>query len=258
MLYYEKLWPFEKGRHDEGGSDIIRTGMKKILIAEELKAILVKDAEYLGRSDVTLITAATNDELLAVHREEGADLIIAPLDMPGMKSERLYTTIRNDRKLRMVSVIIICPGIPSDIERSSRCGANAVLTRPIDVSLLLERARQLMDISARESYRVLLSTTIEGNSKDTSFFCRSENISATGLLLDMEKVLKKGERLTCKFSLPNVKQIKASGEIIRVIKQEAGTKTNRYGFKFSQLSEEAREAIEDFVHRKSQISTSKK
>jgi len=232
--------------------------MRKILIANDLMVMLGKKSSFLNRSDIRLYTAASGDDVLAIHRTEKVNLIIAPLDMPGMKSELVYDTIREDRELRTVSVILVCPDDPSSIERTTRCKANAAVTLPIDVPRLLEKAQQLLDISWRESYRVLLSVRVEGSTHDTSFFCSSENISTTGILIETDKVLKQGDHVLCSFFLPDAKQIKTGGQIIRVIKQTPGSKTTRYGVNFSQLSVEAKSAIEDFVEKKSRVSTSKR
>ncbi len=232
--------------------------MKKILITNDLMIILGKKSSFLNRADIRLLTAANSEDVFAVQKVEKVNLIIAPLDMPGMKSEQLYESIRDDKELRAVSVILVCPNDPSSLERANRCKANAVVTLPVDVPKLLEKAQQLMDISWRESYRVLLSVRVEGNIKDTSFFCSSENISTTGILIETDKVLKQGDHVMCSFFLPDAKQIKTSGQIIRVIKQAPGSKTFRYGVNFNQLSLDAKSAIEDFVERKSRISTSKR
>ncbi|HEY6010859.1 MAG TPA: PilZ domain-containing protein [Nitrospirota bacterium] len=232
--------------------------MKKILIAEGTLASVAGETSFLRRSDIMLFTAATNNEVLALHRAERVDLIIAPLDLPGMTSEQLYATIRNDRDLRAVSTIVLCEDRASDRARCEACKPNAVMTMPLNSSLLIEKAQQLLSISWRESYRVLLNVNIEGSSKDSSFFCSSENISTTGILIETNKVLTKGDRLMCSFFLPGAKQIKASGEIIRVTQKEGSAKLYRYGINFIKLNDEAKASIEDFIEKKTQISTSRK
>jgi CheY-like chemotaxis protein/Tfp pilus assembly protein PilZ len=232
--------------------------MKKILVTANVMTIIEKEKSFLDREGIKLFKAATNDDVLSIHRTERVDVIIADLRMPGMKIEELCTAIRSDAALSRVSVIILCPDNAADIEKCTQCKANAVLTLPMDPAQLLEKVRQLMDISWRESYRVLVSVSVSGTSKDRSFFCRSGNISSTGMLIETEKVLEKGEQLACAFFLPDSAQIKTKGEIVRVIKQAAGSKTCQYGIRFSQLPAEAKSAIEVFVERKSQVSTSKR
>lgn len=232
--------------------------MKKILVTSNVMTILEKEKSLLNREDIKLFSTATTDDVLAIHRAEKVDIIIAELHTPGMKSEELCSTIRSDKILSKVSMIILCPDNTTDIEKGTRCKANAVLTLPIDLARLLEKVRQLLEISWRESYRVLVNVSVSGTSKDKSFFCRSGNISITGMLIETEKVFEKGDQLTCSFFLPDSAQIKTTGEIVRVMKQVAGSKTCQYGIKFSALSAEAKSAIEVFVERKSQVSTSRR
>ncbi len=232
--------------------------MKKILVTKNLMTILGKEKRLFNREDIKLFSAATTEDVLSIHRAEKVDIIVAELHAPGMKSEELCSAIRSDKVLSKVSMIILCPDNAADIEKSARCKANAVLTLPVDTAQLLEKVRQLLDISWRESYRVLVSVSVSGTSKDKSFFCRSENISITGMLVETEKVFEKGDQLSCSFFLPDSAQIKTTGEIVRVMKQVAGSKTCQYGIRFSALSAEAKSAIDVFIERKSQVSTSRR
>jgi c-di-GMP-binding flagellar brake protein YcgR len=124
------------------------------------------------------------------------------------------------------------------------------MTHPVDSALLLKKAQDLLDVSWRESYRVLLSVNITGTSKENAFFCRSENISTTGLLVETDRALKEGDRVVCSFFLPGARQIVAPGEIVRSIDSAQNAGQRRYGVKFGRLTPEARSAIEAFVEKK--------
>lgn len=232
--------------------------MKKVLITDEVTAIIAREKSFLDREGIELFMVATNDDVLPAHRAEKTDLIITTLHTAGIQCEELCSAIRSDELLRKVSIIVLCQNNSGDIRRSAMCQANAVLMMPVDPALVLEKMRRLLEISWRESYRVLVSVIVEGSSKDTPFFGRSGNISATGMLIEAEKVLEKGEQLKCSFFLPGSAQIKTNGEIVRTIKQAKESKTYQYGLRFAELSSEARTAIEQFVEKKSQISTSRK
>ena len=232
--------------------------MKKILVTDDVTSLISKEKSFLDREGVKLLLVATNDDVLPVHRSEKANVIITSLKSLGIKSEELCSAIRSDDALRKVSIIMICQDNAADIERCAQCKANVVLTLPVDPAVLLEKVRQLLEISWRESYRVLVSVMIEGSNKDRPFFGRSGNISTTGILIESEKALAIGDQLMCSFFLPGSSQIKTNGEIVRIMKQVGGSKACQYGVRFSQIAPEARSAIEEFVEKKSQISTSKK
>jgi DNA-binding response OmpR family regulator len=140
--------------------------MKNILIANDLKNFLTKRSSYLNTADIKIYTAATNDELLSIHTEVKANLIITHLDMSGIKTVDLFRIIRNNKDLRDVSVIMICKGNLANRELCRKCGANAIITLPVDRDLLNLKVRQLLNIAPRKNYRAALAVAIEGKFKD--------------------------------------------------------------------------------------------
>ena len=226
--------------------------MKKVLIAQELYVLLGQDNTFLNRTDFTVFTVATNDDALKVHREERVNLIILQLGMPGIPSEQLCTRIREDEDLRAVSLIMVCANIPEAIEQSTRCRVNAVLLQPVHPLLLMVKAQQLLDIAARETLRVLLNASVDGLSRSSSFFCRSRNISATGMLIETNKRLTEGARLSCLFYLPNSQKIETSGKIIRTTGQAPGDKDSLYGIMFTDITPGVKQLLLDFVKSTSQ------
>jgi PilZ domain len=199
------------------------------------------------RENVTLFAAKTNDEILFLHRAEKANLIVSRVDLPGMPCERLIDAIRSDELLRAVSLILFCEDRPEARARAEKCRPNAVLPLPLDSALLFEHAGALLDVHLRKAYRVLLSVQIDGSSKDRAFFCRSENISASGLLLETEKDLAVGDHLTCSFFLPDARRITLAGEVVRSVSGPGKSETKRYGVKFRDVSAGDGAALDVFV-----------
>jgi DNA-binding response OmpR family regulator len=221
--------------------------MKKVLIAHELHALLEQDRSFLNRTDVQVFVAATNDEVLNIHRAETVDLIITKLDLPGMASEELYELIREDAALRAVSTILCCPNTPEAIKQSSQCRVNAILLEPLHPVLLIAKAEQLLDIAAREMIRVLLGVVIDGRFRDEAFYCRTKNISATGMMIETRKRLVEGARLTCQFYLPDATKIQVSGKIIRILQQASEHAEHQYGLMFTDIAPEIKKRLADFV-----------
>jgi DNA-binding response OmpR family regulator len=221
--------------------------MKKVLIAHDIHDLLEQNYAFLNRADVKVFVAATNDHALKIHLEERANLIITQLDMPGMPSGQFCSLIREDANLRSTSMIMVCENTPEAIEQSKQCRANAVLPRPVNPTSLMEQAQQLLDIAARETLRVLLSARVESHVGDVSFFCRSRNISATGMLIETDTPLAKDDRLSCLFYLPNAKKIQASGKVVRAIQQAPGDEDYQYGLMFTDMTPEDKQVLSDFV-----------
>lgn len=229
--------------------------MKKILIAQEIYKILQRKNNFLNRADMMIFTAASHDEVLEIHRAERVDLIITQLDLPGITCEQFCSRIREDANLREVSIIMVCANNNSAKAQSARCRANAVVLRPFKSDVLLAKAKELLNISWRETYRVLLSVAVEGNANNQMFFCRSLDISATGMLIETEQVFSPGDRLVCNFFLPDATRIEATGEIVRTLEKAPGTDANRYGVHFLTLAPEAKKTLEAFIDAKASKTT---
>jgi DNA-binding response OmpR family regulator len=223
--------------------------MKKIFIADDIKKLLDQGKSFLDRASVRIFTASSHEEALKIHNNERLNLIITRLDMPGMSSEMFCSIIREDRILRQVSLIIICDKNRSDIERSSRCNANAIIISPVDPASLLDKVYQFLHIAKRGAYRVLISLKVEGKSRKRPFLCRSENISTSGMLIETERVLAKGDRVSCSFFLPDSTHIVEDGEVIRVVGKTTEFETNQYGIKFLHTPSDSQSALEDFIEK---------
>jgi CheY-like chemotaxis protein len=223
--------------------------MKKIIMTDDVRTALGPETSFLQESGVRIYPAASHDEVLNIHRAEKADLIITRLDSPGMPGEKLCASLREDRELRNVSVIVICPDTPEARERASRCRANEILLLPIAIPVLAEKAQQLLFVPPRKSLRVLVNVRVGKDGEERSFFCRSEDVSAAGLLIETDKHLARGDRCSCTFTLPGSGEITVSGEIVRLIKPPLDSNLNRYGIKFTDLSDQARMAIESFASK---------
>jgi CheY-like chemotaxis protein len=227
--------------------------MKKILIAHDLMIRHLNNSGFLGRSGITIFTAATNDDILNIHSREKVDLIVAKLDMPGQTSEAVFDVIRQRKELRGTAVILICDDSSAQRARSIRCSANAVLALPVDETQLHQKMLQLLDIAPRQAYRVTLKVSVQGKFKNKSFLYRTDNISATGMLIAAEiraeETLVPGDQLSFSFFLPDGKQINATGKVERVIPQTVAEDTCLYGIKFSDISPSVQSTIEAFINK---------
>lgn len=206
---------------------------------------------FLTRSDFVIFTTTSNDETLKIHRAEHANLIITPLEMPGMSSEHLFLSIRKDATLRNVSVLMVCPSNQAAIEQSLRCGANEVLMRPVNPALILAKAQKLLNISPRDTSRMVVSVdgkvTVHGNPRESSFVCRLLDISASGMLVETKRTLTVGDVISCSFVLPNSRRLELTGAIVRFLRQKPDAAEYHYGIKFSNLSDNTRQALETLV-----------
>ena len=196
-----------------------------------------------------VVTASSHEEALAIHRAEHLDLIITQVDLPGMDAVTFCSTIKGDAALSAVSIILVCENSKEARASGLRMGADAVYRRPIKPALVLAKAQKLLNISLRETYRVLLCVAMEGTACDQMFPCRTLDVSPTGMLMESALSFNQGDRIFCSFYLPDADttHIQATGEIVRIIPSAAGSDARRYGIHFLDLTREAQQAIDTFL-----------
>jgi DNA-binding response OmpR family regulator len=220
---------------------------KKILVAHDIKPIITQGESFFNREHIQILTYASNEEALSIHKDNQVDLIIIRLDSPQIDGKALCSTIRDDVFLQRVSIIIVYPDRKPANETLSKCRANAFMREPINLSLLSEKSHQLLNIAQRESLRAPVAVKVQGKHKGKPFLCISENISATGMLFQTEKIIHKGELVACSFFLPNSVHIVTEAEIVRVVKKKTEFDTHHYGIKFSNLKSEDKSEIETYT-----------
>jgi len=79
------------------------------------------------------------------------------------------------------------------------------------------------------------------------FFSLSQNISSSGLLIETDSHLAKGDEISCSFFIKS-HQITAQGEIVRVFKK--GPTRYQYGIRFQDLDPVSKLKIEEFVKKR--------
>ena len=217
--------------------------MKKIITTTDLREALLGDAAIFSRKDISVLPAASSEDILRLHRGEKADLIIAALGLREMAGDKLCETIRADKLLRKVSLIIISSPDPVDMARCRSCGANAVIPLPVDPALLLSRITELVQVAERDGLREIVRVDVQGNTDGHYFFSVSCNVSSSGMLLETGKALLPGDRLQCSFVLD--RPVTVDAEVVRVV--PVSSSLRRYGVRFVDPGPRATRLIEEFI-----------
>jgi DNA-binding response OmpR family regulator len=221
---------------------------KKVLLAEESGALQSTEVGIRARGDMEVFTAVTAEDALETHRAEKVDFIVASLDLPKMGGDKLCSTIRADDALRRVYVTLICSGNKAELERCGACGANNYIKRPLSPEEIIERVVRVLELSGKRADRVLIKVSVKGIYNNESFFCTSHNISVSGILMETDKVLAKGDDISCSFFLPDDDRVQADGRVVRVTKAE-GDSAYAYGVEFTRVGEESMMVLQGFVAR---------
>jgi DNA-binding response OmpR family regulator len=223
--------------------------LKKVIIAEELQPVIAKERSFLNRSGIKIISAATNDEALEMHRSNKADLIIAMLKGKGMSGEELCAAVRDDEALRRVSLMLVCSSSEEDRELCLRCRANAFVTTPVSPAVLLQEAHHLLSIAPRESLRTEIDVMLSLSSGKEHYPGRSENISESGMLIASEVEIHEGDTIGCTFELPGIGQVNTNAVVVRASEERDAKGLHRYGIAFIDPSKDMVYAIKVFIRK---------
>ena len=113
---------------------------KRILIADDSVTIQKAFALTFSGEDVSVASARSADEGLALARQARPDLIIADGAMPGRTGYDLCAQVRADATLSGVPVYILASSQqPYDEARGTSAGADGHLLKPWDTSAFLEK-----------------------------------------------------------------------------------------------------------------------
>ena len=146
--------------------------------------------------------------------------------------------------IRAVSTIIVSEDTLAHRERCKQCKANAVITIPVDAALLQMQVQQFLNVAPRTFYRAALAVAISGTFKNQPLPFRTENISASGMLIKAAEPLTKGDGIFFSFFLPDGAHVSGYGEIIRAVQLEDAPEAYLYGVKFTNIDQSVREAID--------------
>jgi len=219
--------------------------VKKVIIAENILNAVGGERSLFSRGGIKVYPARTSEDILVLHRQKRADLIIADLALPVMGGAALLTKIRADSALRTVSIIMACDGREASRVLCRDAGANAVITKPVDAIALFSRVSELIVVPQRKDMRVLLRVSVDdGRGGGGPVFAASENISMSGMLLEANHPYRPGDRLACSFHIGH-NEVKVEGKVVRSDRGESGR--YRCGIQFMNLDTRTMIVIEQFV-----------
>lgn len=220
----------------------------RILLIDHSRGALLFQESILRRREAVITTALAGTEGLQKAREELPQLIMFAFDLFDMSAPEFCREIRNDERTRAISLLLVCDR--DNDQHEDLClaaGCNDVIYRPLQRAELDAKITRLTTIPTRRDLRTL--TRIEVSlEKDGRFLMgRSLNISATGMLLELDRVLPGEGKLRLHFYLPgDTNPLKVEAEVLRA--EFVGTMA-KYGLRFLEISAEERERIEKFVRR---------
>jgi len=119
--------------------------MKKVLIIEDTLQIRENIAELLEIKKYEVFLASDGEEALQLIQETPPDLVICDVKMPKMGGFELKETLNEKDGLSKVPFIFLSAAAQkADIEQGRSLGAAAYLTKPFQMSELLNWVERLL------------------------------------------------------------------------------------------------------------------
>ena len=219
-----------------------------ILLVDHSRGALILHETILRRRDTLIITALAGSEGLTRAARDQPQLIIFGFDLFDMTAPEFCREIRAAEGTRGISLLLIADR--HNEEHGDLClsaGCNDVIFRPLNKRDLDAKVAKLTHIPARRQLRTITKIEVSLEKDGRFVLGRSVNISANGMLLEVDKVLPGDGVLRLHFYLPgDPKPLQLEGEVLRA--EFAGAQP-KYGVKFIDPKEDDRDRIERYVQR---------
>jgi len=116
---------------------------RRILIIDDDVFIVRLMSLILTKSEYEIISASSGKEAIVILAEQPVDMIIADLMMPEMDGLAFLHWLRQEATLSTPTLILTAMATPDTEKQVMAAGATALLYKPIKVSDLLTKIKQL-------------------------------------------------------------------------------------------------------------------
>ena len=118
---------------------------ERLLVVDDEKGLVDVLSEWLGAKGFHVLRAFDGKEGLERAHADKPDLIILDIMMPEMNGYDVCRKIKLDKNLKDTPVIILTAKFqPNDIKFGEGMGADAYLTKPLELEILLSTVKELL------------------------------------------------------------------------------------------------------------------
>jgi len=219
-----------------------------ILLVDHSRGSLLFQESILRRRQATIATALTGTAGLEIARTDRPQLIMFAFDLFDMTAPEFCREIRAEASTRAVSLLLV--GERDNPEQAELClsaGCNDVIYRPLQRHELDAKVARLTSIPSRRELRTLTRIEVSVEKNGRFIIGRSINISASGMFIEVDRMLPGEGRLRLHFYLPgDPRPLQLESDVLRA---EFTGGTAKYGVRFTAADDAERERIERFVRR---------
>lgn len=179
--------------------------MARILVIDDDRSLLELLSGYLGRQGYEVVTAASGHEGLATFVEQGADLVLLDVTMPGFDGWQVLSRLRESSEVPVI--MVTARGDEPEVLRGFSGGADDYVSKPFSFAQLVARIGAVLDRASRSgeaSRSILRGADLEVDVDRHRVYRRGELIELTAtefkiltaLLREQGRVLSPRELVT--------------------------------------------------------------
>jgi CheY-like chemotaxis protein len=220
----------------------------RILLVDHSRGALLFQETILRRRDTIVMTSLSGGEGLNKARDEQPQLIVFGYDLFDMTAPEFCREIRATEETKGISLLLVCDRDAS--HHADLClgaGCNDVIYRPLQRHELDAKVSKLTEIPVRRQLRTITKIEVSLEKNGRFVLGRSVNISSSGMLLEVDKMLPGEGAIRLHFYLPgDPRPMQLKAEVLRA---DFSGPMPRYGVKFASVQEDERVRIDRYVSR---------
>ena len=220
----------------------------RILLVDHSRGALLFQETILRRRDAVILMALAGSEGLQKARDEQPQLVLFGYDLFDMTAPEFCREMRAGETTRGISLLLLADrSHPEQADLCIAAGANDVIYKPLQRRELDGKVERLTAIPVRRQLRTITKIEVSLEKNGRFILGRSVNISANGMLIEVDRVLPGDGVLRLHFFLPaDPKPLQVEAEVLRA--EFTGTMA-KYGMRFVNVHDEEKERIERYVNR---------
>jgi CheY-like chemotaxis protein len=118
---------------------------KRVVIVDDDKKVVMLLDKVLTKMGCKTYTAFRGKKALELVKKEKPDLLISDMYIPDLQGTDLVKTIRNDREVKHIKIILITAVYKElSMEQGVRSKVDGFIEKPIDIKTLVEMVIKLM------------------------------------------------------------------------------------------------------------------
>lgn len=173
-----------------------------ILIVDDVVMFLEIQKGFLKMSSLNILCARDGLEALGIAKENKLVLVVTDLHMPNMNGSDLCKSIKRDRELGEIPVVMTTSaGKNEDLETCRGAGCDALLTKPLERNSYLNTVRRFVPELDRREARYPFEAAVRFQAFRVNMTGTVLNLSRNGIYIATEYALETGTEITLVFPL---------------------------------------------------------